>query len=763
MCSKIYMEDIDAVALLICECIKSLEGLEKEIVRLETHSDNLELLNRIFECIHCIKRESSFFGLVDITRLTYEMEAIMEAIKNRNAIVDSELIDSLLLGVDFLNSYTKRLYDRLKELDSSQESTVMYLEFSSSQKEQQLLKDIEAAHEKYTAESEKESILQDTSNENKIEFSSSDILMSEEFKNELAEDMKEQFLLESSEHLEKIENDLLIRLDSNKNDREAINEIFRAVHSIKGGAGVYLAILLPGSQLQIELIKFVDVVHTFENLLSIIRDKECDVERNMIDLSLAVIDYLKIFLSSLDTKEVIFQKNHSILIEIKQEIQKIQGIQGIQGIQEDELISGNKGQDTSSALRAKSNEPQEAKAKSSVAQSIRVNQDKIDKMMNTISELIIAKNSFAHIAEKLNLDYNLPEISKEVKQVGAYVNRISNELQNAIMSIRMLEIKTIFQKMPRVIRDIAQSTGKKMELFVEGETTEIDKTIIEQISDPLVHIIRNSADHGIEHVEERLKKGKPEKGKIVLRAYNKNNYVFIEIEDDGKGIDTQSIKRKALEKGIITEREAERMDHSQLLNLIFLPGFSLAKQITEVSGRGVGMDIVKSNITKIKGKITIEGEVDKGTKIIIQLPLSLAISRGLTVEVSGETYIIPLENVVETVKIKKSRIHNFNEKYFTYLRGTVIGMEWLCKVFLIGERDLSDEELNAVILSNGIENYAIVVDKLKNEQEFVVKALEGHLSAIPGISGSTLLGNGQVVLIINPNDILQLATSQRLI
>jgi len=371
--------------------------------------------------------------------------------------------------------------------------------------------------------------------------------------------------------------------------------------------------------------------------------------------------------------------------------------------------------------------------------------------------LLIAKNAFMHISSRLNLEYNLPEMSKEVKEVGLYINRISDELQNAIMSIRMVEIKTIFQKMPRVVRDISQSTGKKMELIMEGEDTEIDKTIIEQISDPLVHLIRNAADHGIEAPEERLSKGKPEIGRIVLRAYNKNKHVYIEIEDDGKGIDAEKLKKKAVEKGFITETEANRMSRSQLINLIFLPGFSTAKQITEVSGRGVGMDIVKSNIEKINGNVTIESVVDKGTKMIIQLPLTLAVSHGLTVEASGETYIFPLEYIVETVKIYRNNIHKFNDKYFTHLRGDVIGVEWLSKIFLTGDRDTGKEELNAVIISNGAEKYAIIVDKLKSEQEFVVKTLDGHLASIPGISGSTLLGNGQVVLIVNPVDIIQLA------
>lgn len=745
MCSKIYKEDIDVVKLIIDECRKSLGGLEKELLKLETHSDNIELLHHIFGCIRRLKRESSFFGLVSITRLTYEMESIIDTIKSRKVDVDTELIDSLLLGVDFLNAYTKRLDKGLADNNLSNDNATMYLEFSNNQKEDQLLESIKMAHEKCKAEDKEKSIHQKALEEN----NGSDILMSEEFKNGLAEGVKEQFLLENSEHLEKIENDLLIRLDGNKNDNKAIDELFRAVHSIKGGTGIYLSTLSTDSQLRLGLNKFLDVVHTFESLLSIIRDKKFDFEKNFIDLSLVVIDYLKLFINSIDSEEIkiqtSIQTDHSILEMIKTEIQYLQA------------LPSNTGQSTPSITRTEEDNSQDTNSKSRTVQSIRVNQDKIDIMMNMISELIIAKNSFAHISEKLNLEYNLPDISKEVKQVGAYVNRISDELQNSIMSIRMVEIKTIFQKMPRVIRDIAQSNGKRIELFVEGENTEIDKSIIEQISDPLVHLIRNSADHGIENMEERLQKGKSETGKIVLRAYNKNKYVFIEIEDDGKGIDAEDIKKKAIEKSIITEIEAERMNQSQLINLIFLPGFSMAKQITEVSGRGVGMDIVKSNISKIKGNITIESEVGKGTKMIIRLPLSLAISRGLIVEVSDEIYIIPLENIIETVKINRNNIHKFNEKYFTYLRGTAIGMEWLCKIFLSGERDMEKEEMNAVILSDGIENYAIVVDKLRNEQEFVVKTLDGNLSAIPGIAGSTLLGNGQVVLIINVIDVLQLA------
>lgn len=398
----------------------------------------------------------------------------------------------------------------------------------------------------------------------------------------------------------------------------------------------------------------------------------------------------------------------------------------------------------------------ENKLENGVHQSIRVSQEKIDKMMNMISELLIAKNSFLHISSKLDTEYDMPQLSKEVKQVGAYVNRISDELQNTVMSIRMVEVKTVFQKMPRVIRDIAQSTGKKMRLEMEGENTEIDKTIIEKISDPLIHLIRNAADHGVEDAQVRLSKGKPEEGRILLRAYNRDKYVYIEIEDDGKGIDSDTIKKKAIEKGFITEADAEKMSQKQLVNLIFIPGFSTAKKVTEISGRGVGMDIVKSNIVKVNGKVTVESEVDKGTKMIIQLPLTLAVSRGLIVEAANNSFIIPLDYISETVKIAQKSIHQYHDKYFTSLRGDVIGLDWLSRIFLLEEAEANDEDLNAVILSDGGEKFAVVVGKLKNEQEFVVKAMEGQLASIPGISGSTLLGDGKVILIINPTDILKM-------
>lgn len=736
MLSKIYKEDIDLAKILINEWKECLEGFVKEVLKLEVSSEDMNLLSSIIVRVERIKRASSFIGLSVITRLSFETEQILKAIKDKTVAVDTELIDSLLSYIDFMDNYIKGLQNKIEGAVIKDEDA-LYLEYDDKQNEAQLFESLKQAFENCKIKDSKEDMVQEEkSKKEDIELQGS------ELNSNLIEGIREQFLLETMEHIDKIENELLMRLDSNSDDREAINEIFRLIHSIKGSTGMYLASLSSQNAEYLLMKKFSEVAHTFEGLLAAIREKECKFNSKLIDLGFSVMGYFKRAMNSIDNEEFADIQNSDILDEIREHISQVKA------------EPSKPAQKSPNMLKAQLEENHVTK--SAVPQSIRVNQEKIDKMMNMISELFIAKNSFLHIAKKLNLEYNLPDMSKEVKQVGSYINRISDELQNTIMSIRMVEIKTVFQKMPRIVRDIAQLTGKKMELIMEGEDTEIDKTIVEQISDPLVHLLRNAADHGIEAVEERLSKEKAETGRIILRAYNKNKHVFIEIEDDGKGINTENLKNKAVEKGLISSTDIEKMNHNQLINLIFLPGLSTAKQITEISGRGVGMDIVKSNIQKLNGNIMIESEVDKGTKIIVQLPLSLAVSSGLIVEVSGENYIIPLEYIVETVKIRRSSIHEYNKKCFTYLRGNVIRVDWLSRIFLTGERDNKNDELNAVILTNGVENYAIVVDKLKNEQEFVVKTLDGHLAAIPGISGSTLLGNGQVVLILNPIDILQL-------
>lgn len=738
-------EDVGLLKMLLDEWKGCQEDLQKLILKLEVFPDDVELANDLIQRVHCIKRGSSFAGLAFITKLSHEIERAIDAALEKNIKVDSELIDHLLAGVDLLSNHISRLIRKVESYDSSNEEAELVIDFEDEKSIDEFVEKINVIFEK---QKQQEQTVNETNEAGEYGAAKTEILQAQQFTRKLSRDAKEQFLFEAYEHIDRIENQCLIKLEKEENNRDAINELFRAVHSIKAGTGLFVAAGQKESP-QFAVVKdFSDVVHTFENLLGLIRDREIHFDENLLSLCYETVDYLKASLESMALDNRVSIPHAEIWSKIDNCISYIKSLP-------DRKVGMDSG--ANSVKQDLRQDQMQKAALTQSMQSIRVSQDKLDKMMNMISELLIAKNAFMHIAAKLNVEYNLPEMSKEVKGVGASINRISDELQNAIMSMRMIEVKTVFQKMPRIIRDISQSTGKKMTLFMEGESTEIDKMIVEQISDPIVHLIRNAADHGIENPEDRRRKGKSEAGKITLRAYNKNKHVYIEIEDDGKGMDPRLLKQKAIDKGLIAIEDAEKMTEGQLINLIFLPGFSTAGQITEVSGRGVGMDIVKSNIEKINGTIMIDSEVDKGTKMVIQLPLTLAVSRGLTVHVLNETYIIPIDYIFETVKIHTNDIHAFNDKYFVHLRGDVIGIEWLSKLFLLGERDMNHEEFNTVIISNGTEKFGFIVDKLKNEQEFVMKTLGGQLAGIPGISGSTLLGNGQVVLIVNPIEMMQLA------
>ncbi|KNY26286.1 chemotaxis protein CheA [Pseudobacteroides cellulosolvens] len=762
-------DDLELLKSFIEEATEYIEGLEKELLKLESNDENSELVNDIFRRVHSIKGLSSFLSFVCITKLSHHIEFALDSIRKKKTAVRSELIDCLLESIDLLGSFIYSINEQLKDTDSMNGHNEIEIILANEDKLENVINNIQNILDKkdddssHTSFNQHISMAEDSETNNKQEQSGQqggetsseesgdnqpdvDILNSEEFKKKLASGFKEQFVVEATEHIERIEGDLLVKLDKSGDDYDTINDLFRCIHSIKGGTGIINSTLQSTSPIS-PVVKNVSIVtHSFENILAAFRDKKLVFNKHMVSLGYEVVDYLKACVDAVNNNQYVDIPIQDLIGRINRSLDIDQGPEN-NVVRENTYIEEVK--------------PKDLGQKSTVLQSIRVGQDKLDKMMNTIAELITTKNSFMHVSKRLNIEYNIPELAKEVKEIGFAINRISDELQNTIMSVRMVEVRNVFQKMPRIIRDISQSTGKKINLIMEGEDTEIDKTIIEQISDPLVHIIRNAADHGIEDTETRRIKGKSDIGTINLRAYNRNKHVFIEVEDDGKGIDSTELKQKAIDKGFIKSAEAENMSRSQLLNLIFLPGFSTAKKVTEVSGRGVGMDIVKSNISKINGLIHIESEVDKGTKMIIQLPLTLAVSRGLLVEVMKENYIIPIENIVETVKINISNIHEYNKKYFTHLRGEVVGVEWLSRIFMLdndcNRKGSLEDEVNSVVISNGVEKVAVIVDKLKNEQEFVVKTLSDCLASIPGISGSTLLGNGQVVLILNPTDIIRMA------
>jgi len=400
--------------------------------------------------------------------------------------------------------------------------------------------------------------------------------------------------------------------------------------------------------------------------------------------------------------------------------------------------------------------------------TIRVSQAKLDNFMNTVAELIISKTMIAHIVERLEgetLTAGADALVKELRRSSVYLDQVSKEIQASVLGIRMVPVKTIFTKFPRMLRDLAKASGKKIELQMVGEDTEIDKSLIEELSDPLIHLIRNSADHGIEMPDVRAGSGKSETGTVVLRARHEGDSVLVEIEDDGKGINPAVIRSKAVEKGILTPEKADSITDDEAINLIFLPGFSTAKQVTDISGRGVGMDVVKSNVRKLNGSVSVTSSVGRGSIFTIKLPLTLAIIDALLMRSGGQVFALPGTAVEETLLVPRETLSHLTRRKAINLRGEVLGVTRLSDLlhFKQGSAELSeDEELPVVVVSTGGRRMGVIVDAFLRRQEMVIKPLAPYLASLPGISGASIMGDGGVVLILDPAELLMLAVQEGL-
>ncbi|MDQ1263870.1 MAG: two-component system, chemotaxis family, sensor kinase CheA [Campylobacterota bacterium] len=398
-----------------------------------------------------------------------------------------------------------------------------------------------------------------------------------------------------------------------------------------------------------------------------------------------------------------------------------------------------------------------AKKAQAVEQTIRVDVKRLDHLMNLIGELVLAKNRLIKINDDVEERYEGEEFLEELNQVVSIVSLVTTDLQIAVMKTRMLPIGKVFNKFPRMIRDLSRELNKKIELEIYGEETELDKSIVEEVGDPLVHIIRNSCDHGIEIPEVRMKKGKSETGTIKLKAYNEGNQIVIQIDDDGKGLDPELLKTKSLEKGIITEKEAENMSDKEAFGLIFKPGFSTAAAVTNVSGRGVGMDVVRTNIEKLNGMIDIESQVDVGTSMKLKIPLTLAIIQALLVGVQEEYYAIPLASVLETVRISKDEVYTVEGRSVMRLREEVLALVHIGDIFEVERIMDSSEYAYVVVLGLGTSKLGLIVDTLVGQEEIVIKSLGEFLKGIEGIAGATIRGDGGVTLIVDVVALMDIA------
>ncbi len=396
--------------------------------------------------------------------------------------------------------------------------------------------------------------------------------------------------------------------------------------------------------------------------------------------------------------------------------------------------------------------------------TIRVDHEKLDHLMNLIGELIINRNRYSMLARHLeeNTNVDVTKVAQDLSETTYAMARISDDLQDTIMKVRMVPVSSVFSRFPRLVRDLSRKSGKEVDLILEGEETELDKSVVEVIGDPLVHLIRNSVDHGIEEEAVRRERGKDPKGRVCLRAYHKGNSVAIEVEDDGKGIDPEKMREVAVRKGVISQDEARALDDREAMELIFAPGFSSAETITDISGRGVGMDVVRTNIKSLKGSINITSEVGKGTKFTLSLPLTLAIIDALMVNVDEEMFAIPLDAVSETTKIEAVRLTDVKGRKAVTLRGEVLGIISLAELFGLPCHMAEQDVLSVVVIHDNDRRLGLVVDRLLERQEIVIKPLGSYLGDLKGISGATIMGDGSVILILDPHEIYMLATSKAL-
>ncbi len=414
---------------------------------------------------------------------------------------------------------------------------------------------------------------------------------------------------------------------------------------------------------------------------------------------------------------------------------------------------------TETKAKAKTDTEENKAPSIGVEQTVRVDVRRLDHLMNLIGELVLGKNRLIRIYSDVEERYDGEKFLEELNQVVSSISAVTTDLQLAVMKTRMQPVGKVFNKFPRMVRDLSRELGKSIELIIEGEETELDKSIVEEIGDPLIHIIRNSCDHGIEPLEERRRLNKPETGKVQLSAYNEGNHIVIKISDDGKGLDPVMLKEKAIEKGVISERDAEGMSDREAFNLIFKPGFSTAKVVSNVSGRGVGMDVVKTNIEKLNGIIEIDSEVGVGTTQKLKIPLTLAIIQALLVGVQEEYYAIPLSSVLETVRISQDEIYTVDGKSVLRLRDEVLSLVRLSDIFKVDAILESNSDVYVVIIGLADQKIGVIVDYLIGQEEVVIKSLGYYLKNTRGIAGATVRGDGKITLIVDVGAMMDMAKS----
>lgn len=691
--------------IFIDESEEHLQTLSDCIMVLEKEPDNKDTINEVFRAAHSLKGMAGTMGFKRMQHLTHDMENVFQEVRSDHIKVTSGMIDLLFKCLDALEGYVDNIKSTSDE--GTEDNEVIIKELNDFIAKTEGAEEIGNTETSEAKEAAPESTQEEKAGQEKIE------LTNDEKKAIREAESNGQHIYVMTVHIQK---DCLL-----KAARAFL--VFKAVEDF-GQILVYR----PSSQ-DIEDEKF-----EFEFSFFLASEES---EDKIVAVAKAVSEIEKVDAEEIHLDEYVKEA----------EAQEEQQAKEATAEQKEAPAEAPKAAEKKAPA---ANAKKQTNAKPVTGRTVRVDIEKLDALMNQVSELIIAKNSLVSISSNESGEYQNQSFHEQIE----YLERITTNLHESVMKVRMVPIESVVNKFPRMIRDLSRKLGKKMELYMTGEDTELDRTVVDQIGDPLQHLLRNSADHGLEDNATRVERGKPEVGSIFLKAFQEGNNVIIEVGDDGNGIDVVAVRDKAVERGVITAEQAENMSQKEIINILFLPSFSMAKKITDISGRGVGLDVVKSNIEALGGDVEVRTQLGEGTTFIVRLPLTLAIIQALMVEIRDEKYAIALGSISNIESIPVNEIKYVQAQEVIHLRGAVIPLIRLDQVLDMEEKQEEPENLTVVIVKKGDSLAGLVVDNLIGQQEIVIKSLGKYINNNKIISGATILGDGEVALILDVNTLM---------
>lgn len=688
--------------LFLQEADEQLEVLEQEMLKLEQEPSH-ERLQIIFRAAHTLKGSSRAMGFTGFANLTHEMENVLDLLRSDKLTVTTEIADGLLACIDALGQIKESIAAGQGDSGDFSELVSKLAGFSSGSASQPPAP--KAAAEKAPAQTAQKTV----------------------WKGVLSPELLEPLKLASSTQTVwharyRLCHDCVMKFV----------RAFMAISVVQEG-GELLACIPNREELEEEAFE-TDFELFFQTTVS-----EKDIRAKLA--AVGEVDVFELSQWSPDEAEARHEEEQAAPAPVAAAEAKPEAASAPVEVQtKDQPVSA----------------PAATARKTESGQTVRVDVARLDELMNLVGELVIDRTRVAQIGAQLATKYEFDNNVEELSETVSHIARITGDLQDQIMKARMLPIDTVLNRFPRMVRDLAQKVNKEIKLELNGGDTELDRSVIEVIGDPLLHILRNSVDHGIESPEDRAAAGKPSSGSIVVSAKHQENHIVIDIIDDGRGIDLERVKKKAIENGLLTKDAAERISDKDAIQYIFASGLSTAKQVSEVSGRGVGMDIVRSNIQKLGGLIDVDTTLGQGTKFSLRLPLTLAIIRGLLVRISDVVYVIPLGSVIETLLIPKKSIQTVHKREVIVIRGVTTPLVRMNQVFTTvkASKAVDDDESYVVIVGLAEKRIGLVVDHLIGEQEVVIKSLSRFCGDVQGVSGATILGDGNVALIADVNGII---------